>query len=351
MRKRDSIKTAEKANNDSSVNTQRVQWLDSIRGVSFLIVIYVHCTFFDSMALRNYLMPVMLTSFFFVSGYLHKDVSFAKFLEQHTRTLYIPSVILGLFLVFTSWLLPIVSSSTDIKHEILGVIFQYDGYHHGVWFVAALYIYSILFYLMVRFMGGGVKLLGFGIILYIGNWFYFIFNGPLLPWYLCQFGFSVYFMILGYLYRRHENQVDLIVYRSKFLIWVAFMTYIVAIYFANQSYSIMGSKYIVDCFLITNLNLYIYVYFNKQYLLNMWCLRFIGCNSLLYFGLHGKILTLTTFILSRFINTESISYPEIFQLITVIVVAVLTALPVIIINRYVPQITGKGYNLYKFKNK
>ena len=177
---------------------------------------------------------------------------------------------------------------------------------------------------------GGVKLLGFGIILYIGNWFYFIFNGPLLPWYLCQFGFSVYFMILGYLYRRHENQVDLIVYRSKFLIWVAFMTYIVAIYFANQSYSIMGSKYIVDCFLITNLNLYIYVYFNKQYLLNMWCLRFI---------------------LSRFINTESISYPEIFQLITVIVVAVLTALPVIIINRYVPQITGKGYNLYKFKNK
>lgn len=155
MRKRDSIKTAEKANNDSSVNTQRVQWLDSIRGVSFLIVIYVHCTFFDSMALRNYLMPVMLTSFFFVSGYLHKDVSFAKFLEQRTRTLYIPSVILGLFLVFTSWLLPIVSSSTDIKHEILGVIFQYDGYHHGVWFVAALYIYSILFYLMVRFMGGG----------------------------------------------------------------------------------------------------------------------------------------------------------------------------------------------------
>lgn len=62
---------------------------------------------------------------------------------------------------------------------------------------------------------GGVKLLGFGIILYIGNWCYFIFNGPLLPWYL---RFSVHFMILGYLYRRHENQVDLIIYRSKILI-------------------------------------------------------------------------------------------------------------------------------------
>lgn len=57
-------------------------------------------------------------------------------------------------------------------------------------------------------------------------------------------------MILGYLYRRHENQVDLIIYRSKILIWIAFVTYIVAIYFANQSYSIMGSKYIVDCLLI-----------------------------------------------------------------------------------------------------
>lgn len=158
-------------------------------------------------------------------------------------------------------------------------------------------------------------------------------------------------MILGYLYRRHENQVDLIIYRSKILIWIAFVTYIVAIYVANQSYSIMGSKYIVDCFLITNLGLYVYVYFNKQYLHFFWYLRFIGCNSLLYFGLHGKILTLTTFILSRFVDTESINYPEIFQLATVVVVAVLTALPVIIINRYVPQIIGKGYNLYKFKNK
>lgn len=113
----------------------------------------------------------------------------------------------------------------------------------------------------------------------------------------------------------------------------------------------MGSKYIVDCLLITNLGLYVYVYFNKQYLQNIWCLRFIGCNSLLYFGLHGKILTLTTFILSRFVDTESINYSEIFQLATVVAVAVLTALPVIIINRYVPQITGKGYSLYKFKNK
>lgn len=110
MQKRNSIKIAGKAKNDSSVSTQRVQWLDSIRGVSFLIVIYIHCTFFDSMPLRNYLMPVMLTSFFFVCGYLHKDVGFAKFLEQRTRTLYIPSVILGLFLVFTSWILPIVSN-------------------------------------------------------------------------------------------------------------------------------------------------------------------------------------------------------------------------------------------------
>lgn len=56
------------------------------------------------------------------------------------------------------------------------------------------------------------------------------------------------------------------------------------------------------------------------------------CNSLIYFGLHGKILTLTIFILSRFVDPKSINYPEIFQLVTVVAVAVLTALPVIIIN-------------------
>ena len=340
-------KWLKETNLDDNTLKMRITWLDSMRGCAFLMVIYVHCTSIDSMFFRNYFMPMMLTSFLFVSGYLHKDANFWPFFEQRTRTLYVPSVILGLFIVFSSWFFPLVSSDIDICHEIMGVIFQYDGYNHGVWFVAALYAYSLLFYVLVRHFSGNY-LLGIGIILYTGNWLYFRFSGPLLPWYLCQFGFSVYYMILGYLYRKYEERIDIIIYRNKNLIWLAFALYLAAIYWTNKSYSIMGSQYLVDCFLITNLGLYVYIYFNKQFLKKIPVFIFIGCNSLLYFGLHGKILTLTTFLTSQFPEIKNYFHTEIFQLITVVMVAILTALPVIIINRFAPQIIGKGYKLCRF---
>lgn len=195
------------------------------------------------------------------------------------------------------------------------------------------------------------KLLLTGCVLYVVNWVYFTFSGPLLPWYLCQFGFGVFYIILGYVYRRYEDRIDKIIYRHTFLILTASILYIVSIYFLDENYSIMGSKYLIDCFLITCLGLYIFIYLNKKVLYKIPAFLFVGANTLLYFGLHGKGLTASTYAAGKFFDLSLAMFPELFHIIMTVLVAILTAIPVIIINRYVPQVTGKDYKLKLFINK
>lgn len=76
-------------------NRVRLKWLDIARGLAFLMVIYSHLKYKDDMVMR-YFTPMFLTMFFFVSGYLFKEnCSFAKVLEQRTRTILLPFLTLG----------------------------------------------------------------------------------------------------------------------------------------------------------------------------------------------------------------------------------------------------------------
>lgn len=76
---------------------ERKKWLDAMRGLAFLMVIYYHLSTRNAGSILNYFTPVFLTSFFFVSGYLTKDgFPFGKVLEQRTRTLFVPLLIFGL---------------------------------------------------------------------------------------------------------------------------------------------------------------------------------------------------------------------------------------------------------------
>ena len=74
---------------------KRINWLDTTRGLAFLMVIYSHLEYCDSLIMR-FFSPVYLTMFFFVSGYLFKEnYSFNKVFEQRTRTILLPFLIMG----------------------------------------------------------------------------------------------------------------------------------------------------------------------------------------------------------------------------------------------------------------
>ena len=74
---------------------RRLNWIDVSRGIAFLMVIYSHLEYKNDF-LMHFFSPVFLTTFFFVSGYLYKEGrSFKQVLEQRTRTLLLPFLLLG----------------------------------------------------------------------------------------------------------------------------------------------------------------------------------------------------------------------------------------------------------------
>ena len=76
---------------------KRINWVDTSRGLAFLMVIYYHLSTRAEGGIVPYFLPVFLTTFFFVSGYLAKSgMPFKKVLEQRTRTLLVPLLFFGL---------------------------------------------------------------------------------------------------------------------------------------------------------------------------------------------------------------------------------------------------------------
>lgn len=89
---------------------KRLKWIDTARGIAFLMVIYCHIDYCNSSILR-FCLPILLTTFFFVSGYLYKEKSFLFILEQRTRGLLLPFLILGSIMILMSQIISLKNNS------------------------------------------------------------------------------------------------------------------------------------------------------------------------------------------------------------------------------------------------
>ena len=332
----------------------RIEWLDTVRGLAFLMVIYSHFTAFEESVMMRYFSPVFLSSFFFVSGYLTKSGDpFTKVFEQRTRTLFVPQFIFGLLLVLSTTLFTFKEEHSPLLNRLVGLVFPYKGYDNILWFIIALWAYSIVFYWILRFSKSIRKLLLISCLLVIVNWLYKdVFNGPFLPYYLSYFGYGCLYMSLGYSFRKYETNSDKII--KPWMTIFAMIAYIVTITYTQKTYSFAGGgKCVIDSLLIAILGLFIMVYLSK---ISLNCggkfLLFIGANSLLYFCFHGKVLSFLDFIAKKFlygngILEHSVTTDICVRILLTIIDALIVIIPVIVVNKWMPWLTGKGYKLWK----
>lgn len=159
---------------------KRINWIDVSRGIAFLMVIYSHLQYCNS-SLMHYFSPIFLTTFFFVSGYLFKEgCSFKQVFEQRTRTLLLPFLILGVCMIALNQVIT-YNEPVPFVDRIKGLLLQ-NGHNQLLWFIAALYVYSLAFYWVERWARTIKGLLIFAIALFIANVAYsFWLNLPSLP--------------------------------------------------------------------------------------------------------------------------------------------------------------------------
>lgn len=333
----------------------RITWLDSSRGLAFLMVIYSHFTSFEETQMMRYFSPVFLTTFFFVSGYLTKSgCSFGKVFEQRTRTLFIPQLIFGLLLVLSTAVVTFKQHDEPLVSRLIGLV--YPSAHHSniLWFIIALWAYSLVFYWLERFSKSYKTLLGVSTVLLIANWsVYKIATPPDLPYFFGSLGYGCFYMSLGFAFRKIEQRVDKVV--KGWMLICAFLVYMAVISLTGFSCSFYGSTHLIDAVLLTVLGIFIMVYVSKLLPIgNNRFILFVGSNSLLYFCFHGKVLSFLDMLMQKFIYSHHIFEHSVMMDIAVrlsltIVDALIVIIPVLIVNRWMPFLTGKGYKLWNAK--
>lgn len=302
------IKTMKEYKTLTSVKTAstiRLKWLDIARGLAFLMVIYSHIKYRDDMVMR-YFSPMFLTMFFFVSGYLFKEnCSFLKVFEQRTRTLLLPFLTLGGVMILLSNILTL-NEKVPLSDEIKGLLFQ-NGHNQLLWFIAALYVYSLVFYWIERFCSAVNTLMAVCSLLFIVNVIYsYWLEGPGLPWHIMGSGYACFYMALGKFYKHHEEKIDaLFGWRSLLLTAVVYIGFITV---TGISCSFSGSRYVVDSAALSIMSLILGVAVSKRFFQNSRFMLFVGANTLFYFAFHGKGYSLLQTVAEKAMSVMSIDH-------------------------------------------
>lgn len=326
---------------------KRISWIDSSRGIAFLMVIFNHLDYENNIVMR-FFAPIFLTSFFFVSGYLFKsDVSFKDIFMHRTRTLLWPFFILGNITILSSCFVSFNEKHIGILESYKELFAQY-GYAHinTMWFIPSLYLYSIGFYLLLIIRNRYIRHTLFILFLLL-NWYfyYYVFVEFSLPWNVQWMGFAWFYMYLGVLYRYNEGFVDQF---AKFPFFVFLLIFYVGyIIITNNSCNFYGSPLLFDSCALSLSGLFLLISLCKK--INIHFFKFVGANTLLYFAFHGKVASFVN-VLYRHMFIEDINNLIVYEIILIIktILIALLLIPICkIVNKYFPFILGRTNYIFK----
>lgn len=325
---------------------ERVMWLDIARGITFLMIIYAHVDFMNS-TLMAYFTPMFLTTFFFVSGYLfNTKYSFVEVVEQRFRTIMIPFFIYGFAIIILTQILtfgdkpPFAKAAWDFIKQVRG-----EG--DELWFLTCLFVSTIPFYFMVKYTKGiGLLLLSSALLLLN----YYVDLDPV-PWHFELIAPATFYMSLGYIYKQYEDRLSFLTSGKATLIWALLFIPLVTAHYAHFSehVSIKTTDYVIDGIVITLLGILLCISVSMRCGALSKPLAFVGSNSLLYFCVHGKVLSLlqkvtyTTFAHIGIELTPDISFA--LGIVITLLTAIVLYIPVTIINKYFYWTIGRGFKL------
>ena len=325
-----------------------------------MLVMYSH-TDFDTHTAKGFYYYFYLFGFFFASGYVYKNKdSFDVFVVKKLKSLMIPWFTFGIFNIALGQVMSFGSHSSLVD-ELKYMFLQVRGLNDKMWFLAALFVAFIPFYFIIKRYEATKKdasatfiLIGFSFALSLISRIYTQLMNPEffpwktngLPWHLEYMFVAMFWLVMGYLFRQWEENYD-----KKIDVKVKVLS--VCLYMA-----LVVLPYVVDIDVTRGLTLYIYsyvaefvaifalIYVSKLIKPNKYLL-YIGQNTLICFGIHGKTFSVMQKIMQKlapdiYIWALSADWKAIVvgALFTV-VLSIVLIVPIYIINRWFPFMLGK----------
>lgn len=318
----------------------RISWIDNARGICLLCVIAHHSGHAEPWLTKAYL-PVFLTVFFFISGYLFKSPNKNYSIPQKAlniiTSLIIPYCIYCcLTLIFQYIVHGYEGLLTDLKISILGI---------KSWFISAIVVVE-LFGLCILWIFQKSTVSKFFKFIYLFSPLIFLgiyFVLPDLEYYLWNFRnamFAAFYFILGMICREYNVSKGFLnncVGGPLLLIYICLVSLDIHWNlnqgnfnesFTNYSFFIIESLCGVPAmvWLCSKINRY------NQFIV------FIGSNSLLYYYLQSITIKGIWYCLDHL----NINMPNFVEFAVIVIFAsLIISIPVVFINKYVPAFSGK----------
>ena len=342
---------------------QRINWIDWVKAFCMTVVVFCHLPQQEDTFYLQYLASVILSSFFFVSGYLKKpSTSYKESLKKYGYSLLIPYIIYNV-LYYPYWLAkfyiehggvgindalkPIVGTlllqlNSDISCEMNGV----------TWFLPALFLMHMVTEVCNRQKHGMVIMLILTIIciiLYGANKYYHY--AP----YITYHGFirCLCFFFMGNVYRqknifrqsnRLTDRITAINVRKELVIGLSTLAISLLIFYwhIHEECFVLHIMlyYVVNLFSVYGI-IYLCRSFNN---IRLRVVTIISIGTMLIFGVHRILIGMIDFIMEKAFSLSDISYYW-YTGIPLAIFIELGLLPVIIWSKkHSPVLLGKKSN-------
>ena len=307
--------------------------------------------------LRAFVIPYYLAIFFFCSGYCYRQKEgFKDFVKKKCRQLLLPWFIFSNANILISRIHTIKYHRAGIVTEILRNLLQVKNFDERLWFIPALFVAYIPFYFVIRHYEEKKDLrftLGLCAFLCVLRKIYKAYMNPEwlpwkvinLPWHIDYIPTSMLFMVLGYLFKsRWEKDFDSRI--SIRNIAILFIFYLLVVYVPYYSGAAMSwpIDLVYDHFRHF-VGLALIISISKTLKPNRYLL-FVGSNTLIYFCIHNKFVTLLEAIAKKvlpFVYANGESWISgIFCIVMTFVISLVLIPPTYLINTYLPWTAGRS---------
>ena len=332
---------------------QRNQQLDTLKGIGILTVIVGHISI--NKILNNWIYSFHMPLFFFISGvvyYISKKVENKKFFLKKFQGLIIPYLMFS-FITFTYW--AIIerhlrdSVGITVRHQFLEIFISRGGdrnheYNVVLWFLPCLFMMEIIFDYIYKKLKQNKFILIFMITFSSLGYLLLKFCHFRLPYSLDTMCVAIPFYSLGFFVAPILDKINanIIKHKIEYVLVLTVISGIISIKYGGSNlnnniysnyplYYLVGSIGILLIIVVSNL------VGNRKSIL------FLGTNTLTLMCLHEPLKRIILIIVSKLsgLSVELLRSNFITILIvTIILIAVMYPL-ILIINRYLPFITGK----------
>jgi len=340
-------------------NKIRVQWVDIGKFICIFFVMLSHLSFVPH-TLISFYTPFFLNGFFFLSGYVYKqEPTFKTHMVKKIKTLLVPWFFFSMFIIFSRSIFTLKGSGYhNLVNELLDNFLQIRGHNDQMWFVICLFMAFIPFYFIIKYTHG-IFTIAIAITMSVLSQVYtnlmepsvFPWKSNALPWHIQLIFVFMLYMVLGYYFRMYFESRN-IVFNGKRLAAIVFFIFILMVVLMESNLLKTAWWTVRLCFgYVENITGIASLVLISKLIRPNKLISFVGQNTLIYFGLHGKIESIFETILVKFNLLEFIEKTFIVNYVAcftvVFLVIIILIIPTLIINRYFPFVMGKKYNIKK----